>query len=84
LLHELQWDALGTKVLHVDLMRVNVNERIVVAVAIALRGEAPGTKEGGVVEQVLHEVEIETTPRGTRSPPPRRLASGDRTDRAPA
>jgi large subunit ribosomal protein L25 len=29
------------------------------SVAVVLRGEAPGAKTGGVVEHVLHEVEIE-------------------------
>ncbi len=60
LLHDLQWDPYGVHVLHVDLMRVDVTERIEVTVAVELRGEAPGLKAGGVVEQLLHEVEIET------------------------
>jgi large subunit ribosomal protein L25 len=60
LLHHLQWDPFGTHVLHVDLMRVDVTERIETTVAIELRGEAPGVKAGGIVEQLLHEVEIET------------------------
>lgn len=59
LLHELQWDTYSTHVLHVDLMRVEAGERVAVQIPLDLRGIAPGEREGGVVEQVLHEVEIE-------------------------
>lgn len=60
LLHELQWDTFSTHVLHIDLLRVKAGQRIKVEVPIELRGEAPGTKEGGVVEQIVHQIEIET------------------------
>lgn len=59
LLHELQWDTFSSHVLHVDLIRVKAGERVKIEVPIELRGEAPGTKEGGVVEHSLHQVEIE-------------------------
>jgi len=59
LVRDVQWDALGVEVLHVDLVRVSKTEIVEVTVAIELRGEAPGTKEGGVVEHSLHELEIE-------------------------
>ena len=58
-IRELQWDTLGTTVLHVDFSRVSEHERVQVQVAIDLRGEAPGLKEGGVVEQLMHEIELE-------------------------
>jgi large subunit ribosomal protein L25 len=56
---ELQWDAFGIEVLHIDLIRVNEDEKITLEVAIELRGEAPGTREGGVIDHVVHQVEIE-------------------------
>lgn len=59
LLHDLQWDTYSTHVLHVDLMRVVAGERVTVEIPVELRGVAPGEREGGVVEQVLHEVEID-------------------------
>ena len=60
LIRDLQWDALGNDVLHIDLLRVDAGERLTVQVAVELRGEAPGLKEGGVVEHLVHQVEIET------------------------
>jgi len=59
LIRELQWDTYGTEVLHVDLTRVSEHERIEVKVAVELRGQAVGAKDGGVVEHVVHEIEIE-------------------------
>ncbi len=59
LIREVQWDPFGTEVLHLDLFRVTAGERVETTIAIHLRGEAAGLKSGGVVEHVLHEVDIE-------------------------
>ncbi len=59
LIRELQWDTWGLEILHVDLQRVHAGERVTLEVAIHLRGDAPGAHEGGHVEQLLHEVEVE-------------------------
>jgi len=58
LLKDIQWDPLGSDVLHIDLTRVSEDELVEVVVVISLRGIAPGTKEGGVVDHVLHQVTI--------------------------
>jgi large subunit ribosomal protein L25 len=58
-IRDLQWDVYGIDILHVDFARVSEHERISVEVKVALRGEAPGIREGGVIEQLVHEVEIE-------------------------
>ena len=59
---ECQWNTWGTEVLHVDFARVSEHERIRMTVPFVLRGEAPGVKEGGVVKQHIHTVEIECEP----------------------
>lgn len=58
LIRAVQWDPFGMEVLHVDFFRVSAGESVKVTVSIELRGEAPGIREGGVVEHVLHEVDI--------------------------
>lgn len=58
-IREVQWDTWGMNVLHVDFARVSAHERIEVQVPVELRGEAPGLKEGGVVEQLVHQIQIE-------------------------
>jgi large subunit ribosomal protein L25 len=59
LIREVQFDHLGKEVLHIDFARVAADERIVVPVAIELRGIAPGVTGGGVLDQPLHSLEIE-------------------------
>src|SRR5438067_2036282 len=57
-IRELQWDTWGSHILHVDLVRASKDEVVEEKVALVLRGEAPGVKEGGVLKQGLHEVRI--------------------------
>jgi large subunit ribosomal protein L25 len=58
-IREIQWDTWGTHVLHVDFTRVSEHEKVEVRIAVEIRGEAPGLKAGGVVKQLIHELEIE-------------------------
>jgi large subunit ribosomal protein L25 len=58
-IRELQWDTYGTHVLHVDFTRISVDELVKVHLTVELRGQAPGVKNGGVVEQLVHDVQIE-------------------------
>ena len=58
-IRELQWDVYGLEVLHVDLTRVSADEKVEVELTIDLRGEAPGVRDGGVVNQLVHVVAAE-------------------------
>jgi len=59
LLQDVQWDTFFHHVLHVDLLRVVAGEKVTVEVPIELKGEAPGVNDGGIIEQLIHSVEIE-------------------------
>ena len=59
LVKDLQYDYLGKSVIHVDLMRVNLSERVTVEVMVELRGTAAGTHEGGIIEEVMNAIEVE-------------------------
>jgi len=58
LVSEMQWDALGIEVLHMDLIRVNLKEKIEVTVSVELHGEAVGTREGGILLENVREVDV--------------------------
>ncbi|HTU26648.1 MAG TPA: 50S ribosomal protein L25 [Pirellulales bacterium] len=58
-IREMQWDVYGLEVLHVDLSRVSEHERLHLRVSLELRGQAIGLKSGGVVEHLIHDLEIE-------------------------
>jgi large subunit ribosomal protein L25 len=50
--------------LHIDLLRVRLDQAIQATVVLELVGvdDAPGTKEGGVLEQVTREITVEALP----------------------
>lgn len=58
LVKEVQWDAFGSEVLHIDLARIDASEAVEVNLAIDLRGVAPGTRAGGIVKHLMHEVAV--------------------------
>ncbi len=52
------------KILHVDFLRVSMDEPVTVRVALTLKGTAPGvTLEGGVLLHMLDTLEVECLPR---------------------
>jgi len=59
LIREVQWDALGNEILHLDLTRVSATEMVQIEVPVELRGTAPGASAGGVVKLLVHRLEIE-------------------------
>jgi large subunit ribosomal protein L25 len=59
LVKSVQWDTFGQRVLHLDLIRVRKGEKVHANVELELHGEAPGKREGGVVQLLVHAIEIE-------------------------
>ena len=59
LVKDVQYDHLGIEVLHVDFARVDLNERVEVTVPLVLKGEPKGEAEGGVLQQIVADLEIE-------------------------
>ena len=58
-----QYEPVKGALLHVDLKRIAMDERLKVKVPIVLQGEAAGVKQqGGILEQILREVELECLP----------------------
>lgn len=58
LIREVQWDAYGVDVLHIDLNRVSASDTVDINVPIELKGQAVGQKSGGIVIHVMHELPI--------------------------
>ena len=61
LVRELQWDTYGVEPIHIDFLRVSASDRIRVKVPVHLKGECPGQRAGGLVNLVMHEVELQCT-----------------------
>jgi len=58
-----QFEPIKGHLLHVDLQRIAMDQKLTVTVPVVLKGEAAGVKqEGGILEQLLREIEIECLP----------------------
>lgn len=62
MLHDYQTDPLKASLVHADFYVVNMSEARNVEVPIQLEGEAPGSNEGGVLQQPLFDLEISAKP----------------------
>jgi large subunit ribosomal protein L25 len=64
ILKSAQYHPVRGETMHVDLLRVNLNVAIAAVVPLELVGaeDAPGAKEGGVLEQITRELHIEALP----------------------
>jgi len=59
---DLQRDAIKGTYKHVDLHRINMNEKLRVTVPVVLKGTAIGVKEGGLLDLAHHELHVECLP----------------------
>src|SRR3954468_7198597 len=59
LVKDVQYDHLGMEVLHVDFARVSLDEKVEVTVPLELKGEPKGEADGGVLQQMLSDLEVE-------------------------
>jgi large subunit ribosomal protein L25 len=59
LIKDVQYDHLGTEIIHVDFYRVDLNERVTVTVAVELKGTPAGAEQGGKLQQIMGEIEVE-------------------------
>jgi large subunit ribosomal protein L25 len=55
-------DPVTGLLVHVDFAPVNMREKIEVTVPLTVLGEAAGAEEGGVLQQVAYEIQVETLP----------------------
>ena len=62
MVNDYQFDALKNQITHIDFIAINMQTEVTVDVQIELTGEAPGQKEGGVIEQPLFEVSVTAKP----------------------
>lgn len=62
LIHNLQFDPITDKMIHVDFYQVDLTKKITANVAIKITGVAPAVASGGVLLKLVDEVEVEALP----------------------
>lgn len=63
MLHEYQVHPVKGHVTHADFYKIDMDAEMDVSVPLRIEGEAVGTKEGGILQQPLFELEVRATPR---------------------
>jgi large subunit ribosomal protein L25 len=64
LIREVQYHPTRLEVLHLDFLQVHAGEKITLTIPVRLHGSPKGVRdEGGVLQQVLHELQVECLPR---------------------
>lgn len=61
-LKDVQFDPVTDKVVHFDLIGLEVGQKVHIEVPVQLVGTAIGVREGGLLQQILHKLEIECLP----------------------
>ena len=64
LIREIQRHPYKRDVLHVDFQELVAGEKVTVHVPLVLHGTAEGVRAGGIMDQVMRELEIEVDPSG--------------------
>lgn len=62
MIKDVQKDVISGDLKHVDFLHISMDEKVTVSVPVLLVGDAAGVQEGGVVQQLLWEIEVECLP----------------------
>ena len=63
IIKDVQFDPVTDRVIHFDLLGLTKGEKIVLEIPVQLIGTPVGVKEGGVIQHVMHKIEVECLPR---------------------
>ena len=62
-IREIQYHPVSGDILHVDFMEVKKGQKLTMTIPVKLEGTPQGVKEGGMLDVIKHEVEIEVLPK---------------------
>lgn len=62
-IREIQYHPVDGRVLHVDFLEIKKGQKLTMTIPVQLEGIPNGVKEGGILDVIKHEVEIEVLPK---------------------
>lgn len=62
MIKEVQRDPVRDGLLHVDFLKIAMDEKIATHVSLSVIGDALGVREGGILQQVMRDIEVEALP----------------------
>jgi large subunit ribosomal protein L25 len=63
IIKDVQFDPVTDKLIHFDLLGLTKGEKIILEIPVRLMGTPVGVKEGGIIQHVMHKIEVECLPR---------------------
>ncbi len=63
IIKDIQFDPVTDEIIHFDLLGLTRGEKIQLEVPVQLLGNPIGVKEGGLLQHILHKLEVECLPR---------------------
>lgn len=63
IIKDVQFDPVTDKLIHFDLLGLTKGEKIILEIPVRLTGTPVGVKEGGIIQHVMHKIEVECLPR---------------------
>lgn len=63
IIKDVQFDPVTDRVIHFDLLGLTKGEKIKLEIPVQLVGSPIGVKEGGIIQHVMHKIEVECLPR---------------------
>lgn len=62
ILREIQVDYISSKPIHLDFQIIDTDKKVAVKIPIKPIGRAQGIKEGGILEEIIREIDVECLP----------------------
>jgi large subunit ribosomal protein L25 len=63
IIKDVQFDPITDRVIHFDLLGLTKGETFQLEVPVQLKGNPIGVKEGGIIQHIIHKLEIECLPK---------------------
>lgn len=63
IIKDIQFDPVTDEIVHFDLLGLTRGEMIQLEVPVQLKGSSTGVREGGLLQQMLHKLEVECLPK---------------------
>ncbi len=63
IVRDIQFDPISDKIIHFDLLALRADEKVTMEIPVALIGTAKGVKDGGMVQHILHHIEVKCFPK---------------------
>jgi large subunit ribosomal protein L25 len=63
IVRDIQFDPITDRILHFDLLALRADEKVTMEIPILLVGTSKGAKDGGMVQHILHRIEVKCYPK---------------------